>query len=533
MAQIHKKENLAFYLMLSFVFLIFLSLSIIYAFILNTDHDEVEFFYSSYRLYEGGERIHLDTFSRIPQVIYYVYGPVFYFFGPRILYGRLFSVLLSCFVLFFTYEIIKELTKSKWFGLLSLFILTSTNFILQIFSSGLSLALPNLFIVFSLYCIIKFRNPFNYYFSCLVMTIAVLTRQNLVLLFLVLLVYVLFEKTSLKNKIISIFLSFFTGLFILSNVLFKDWRVFFSQVLGIVFPRLVEFSQNHPNTGSYPGYFSFLHFIYYFISDVNRLPLFFVLSVFLFFFFFFDFQLFKKTLLSRKEVLLIFFMFVLNYLLHKFGWNASTTKYVMYSVILWVIIISVLLKAIYDSLNNFSSKKIFFLFLITLVFSGFFLMDRSVITNPFTGETDLSRIDQVSNFLNELTRENDKIVILGEGTLHVLFESNRKTYAPLSHSYFVFTNSPDSEQVKRFGFYNVPMLKAWIDESDLVLIPEDKEFLKEREPLSYQVFEDARIAGKFKEPVIIEDAIPEQLIRSEDNNLEIYFKKEYSNSSLS
>ncbi len=528
-----KNENWVFYVLLFFVFVAFSSLAITYAFILNTDHDEVEFFYSSHMLYKEGERIHLDTFSRIPQILYYVYGPVFYFFGPEILYGRFFSVLLSIFVLFFTYEIVKELTKSKWFGLFSLMMILATNFVVQIFSSGLSLALPSLLITFSLYCLIKLRNPLNYYVSCLIMTLAVLTRQNLALLLLILLVYVFFEKTALRNKIISVFISFLTALFVLSDVLLNDWSVFFSQVVGIVFNNLVEFVPNHPNLESYPGYFSFLHFGYYFVSDVNRLPLLFILSIFLFFYFFFDFKLFKKTLHSKKEVLLIFIMFVLNYLLHKFGWNASTTKYILYSVILWVIIISVLLKAIYDSLNDFSAKKIFVVFLVALIFSGLFLLDRSLIKNPLTKETDLSKIDRVSNYLKEITREEDKIVILGEGTLHILFEANRKTNPPLSHSYFVFTENNASEQVQRFGFYNVPMLKKWIEESDIVLIPEDKEFIKEREPLSYQVFEEARNAGQFKEPIIIEDAIPEQLIRSEDNNLEIYFKKEYSNSSLS
>ena len=181
---------------------IFLITASFHALVGNTFLDEGEYLYTGYTTLEDDSQLYIDTFARVPPLMYLSYGSVLQLFGPDIINGRIFSIFLALGVFFFSFSIVKKLTGSKWAGLLSVALLASTQFVTQAFSRALPLALSNFFILGSIFFLVKSSRPWKYYLSTLFIVLACLTRQNLGMLFIILMIYLLFiEKTNIKEKI--------------------------------------------------------------------------------------------------------------------------------------------------------------------------------------------------------------------------------------------------------------------------------------------------------------------------------------------
>ena len=495
---------------------IFLLTATFHALVGNTFLDEGEYLYTGYTTIEDNTQLYIDTFARVPPLMYLSYGSVLQSFGPDIINGRIFSIVLALGVFFFAFGIVRKLTGSKWAGLLSVALLASTQFVTQAFSRALPLALSNFFILGSIFFLVKSKRPWNYYFSTLFIVFACLTRQNLGLLFIILMIYLFFiEKTKLKEKIGISLISIVVPLAFFWKGIVADAPVVIANVFGTAFQSLTPFQLYFEGS-------SFISRFYYIFSDLNKLTILFGLTLFVLLFLGLTGN-FAREVVSHKYILLIGGMFVVNYFFHTFGWKGNNSWYSIYSVGLLAVLLGFVFYKLYYYLQDPKSRKVLVLVLVSLIMINFTLMDRTTLINPIHSDTHLNKISFAAESVSELTNKDDQILIFGQGLIHILLEADRRTVAPLTNEHYLYTSELDINQVERYGFYNEAMLRTWLDESDVVMLPRDKNRVASKYvdtlPIVLEILET-----QYGEPVIVESAIPGDLINSNDESLEIYFK---------
>ena len=484
---------------------IFLITASFHALVGNTFLDEGEYLYTGYTTLEDDSQLYIDTFARVPPLMYLSYGSVLQLFGPDIINGRIFSIFFALGVFFFSFSIVKKLTGSKWAGLLSVALLASTQFVTQAFSRALPLALSNFFILGSIFFLVKSSRPWKYYLSTLFIVLACLTRQNLGMLFIILMIYLLFiEKTNIKEKIGIGLVSVLVPLAVFWKGLVADAPVVVANVFGAAFQSLAPVQLYLEGS-------SFISRFYYVFSDLNKLTILLSLTLFALLFLGLN-QNFTRRISKQKYILLIASMFAVNYFVHTFGWKGNNSWYSIYSVGLLAVLLSFVFYKLYYYLQDSRSRKVLVLVLLSLIMINFTLMDRTTLINPIHSDTHLNQISNTATQVAELTDEDDLILIFGQEMVHIVLEADRRTVPALTNSHYLYTTDSNTELVERFGFYNDELLLKWLDESEVVMLPVDT----------------SRVEDKYSAyPLIVEALESREKVRIGDSNkydVDLYFK---------
>ncbi|TSC67115.1 MAG: hypothetical protein G01um101472_517 [Parcubacteria group bacterium Gr01-1014_72] len=106
------------------------------------------------------------------------------------------------------------------------------------------------------------------------------------------------------------------------------------------------------------------------------------------------------------------------------------------------------------------------------------LFRTDVVSSP-REETDLERVTRGAAFLRERTKPDDLVLSFDNSIFHV-YLADRRTTPPLINRDFHFLGDADTAKVKRIGFYNLAMLRSWVEEEADFLVVH-----KERSPLSF------------------------------------------------
>lgn len=129
--------------------------------------------------------------------------------------------------------------------------------------------------------------------------------------------------------------------------------------------------------------------------------------------------------------------------------------------------------------TNKQQKKALFIYLFLLLLAPKGIRFAGIFDIP-TRQPDLRTTYQSAIKLKPIIKDKDKILWLGEPIS--LYLAGRVSYYPLINHTGFYKPSPDTETVKKLGFWNQEMLNQWLNESDLLTIEANKvKLLKENQ----------------------------------------------------
>lgn len=171
------------------------------------DWDESTFFVVSNYLSKG-ELLYVDFWDAKPPIIFFYLGLVFKIFGSSLLVGRIAGDIIIALNVIFIFKIL-VIEFSKFVSL------SSSLFLVYLFSYEASQPtmtehLGILFIVISVYIIVKNKNFSKYYVLGILFSLAFNTRNNLAFACLGIFIYLFLEKNINTYSIINIVLGFIT-----------------------------------------------------------------------------------------------------------------------------------------------------------------------------------------------------------------------------------------------------------------------------------------------------------------------------------
>jgi len=216
-----------------------------------------------------------------------------------------------------------------------------------------------------------------------------------------------------------------------------------------------------------------------------------------------------QNIRQKGFVLILLGITLVNTLAHAYSAFKLSPKaiisYSSYVAPLWAVLLGFWLNKL---LKLTSKKKLFlgYILFLPLMIVGIRFCGTSSLEKPW-----LLEINQSAERLKPLVENYDKIIWLNEPTVFYLV--GKVTYYPLINHINFYKNSNQTKTVRSLGYWNLEMLDQWFDETDLVVIGDNKIKLlnQSSEGVPVAKFIEKRLTSDFKIKTIRNDIWPDRI----------------------
>ena len=165
----------------------------------NTWYDEAKYQYNSWAIYQFGWLPYQDVWLKLPPLVYYIFGLPQYLFGPSLYVGRITAAVFLFLGAWLMYKIAKRLSGSQG-AFWSLVFLALTPFLVSNYVSGTVYSLVFFFVMAAFWFLLSSKKSHQIVFPLLFLSLAVLVRQNLAPLLIIIFIYLLITIKGSKFK---------------------------------------------------------------------------------------------------------------------------------------------------------------------------------------------------------------------------------------------------------------------------------------------------------------------------------------------
>lgn len=515
--QFFRKSKIIFLIFfISFSFLAYL-----FIYFRWTWYDEISDLYIDWFVVKAGMP-YRDVFAVLPPFSYYVYGVFQHLFGPSFYVGRIESAFFYFLLLILIFKLVAKL-EGKIAGFIAA-VLIFTNFYMgQFFFSGVPYALVLFLIIGSIYTLTLNLKPIRkIVLATFLMSLVVLTRTDMIIPLLILLVWIL-RFQGKKLFLAALITAGITIFLVLFPFLHFGFSATFYQLF--TYPSSIHF---HFDQSDYSFFRKYVLFRLEMLGDI--------LSLYYFTFLFLLAGLIIYCLNLRKslksQIQQLFSLYKIHLLLASVFLGLLLTQYLrssftkpatLYFMTFGHMLAAIAITRLYPKMKDFPGKMAIALLIAGTCLTSFIGMPYLKLTSPLKSEdTDIKRMERAALIVEKFTKPEDKIFTL-DAPFHV-YLAKRKVIFPLNTSTYLLSQSEDTQRVRENYQFNLEMVEKWLSgEADVVLICRDRE--------RYLVFGkefldtlELKLKENYKLAAAAENAYPRGL-RQEFGILEIYLAK--------
>lgn len=453
---------------------VFLAQAAVYPFVLRTHLDEGNYSILGYSAVTGMYPMYKDGGPWFPYMplSFLVPGAVHALFGKQLCVVRIFSILCGGLTIFFAYKVARRL-GGDYAALTTLWLLVSSGATIQYYSLGGPVPFCAFLVMASVFVLTgRMNSPLREIIAVLCAAAALGTRQNMVLSWLIVLLYSALTQKRTGHTILVMALGLLAPLAIIlpfspdiiDKVLVHHQSPSFLATILANDPLIETETRLSWPMRAYVGAVYYLFKYYYviitataiscawaFIKMREETPL-------------------LKALHDNREIALIVTLFLGNLLLHVVAPLFSPAPFAMYAYFnyyapLAAIIGGLGLAAIIAQIKQEYLQGITVgVLAVAMVFSVF---PSQLTSNWRTSFTVIPSIDFAAKRLAALTSPQDKIFSITLSPEFLL--ADRRPYPQLV-VFDGFTTFPDSEKVLKFNRYNYALADKWLKEADVVIL---------------------------------------------------------------
>ena len=450
--------------------LIFIAEIIFFIIYHNTWYDEANYQYQGWAIFEFGWVPYADVWTRIPPLVFYIFGLPQYLFGPSLLVGRITSAVIFAVAIILMYQIAKKL-GGKTAGLISMAFIIFTPYLVRFYVSGAAYSIAILFVLASFWSLVFIKEKYQVVFSLLFASLAVLARQTLAPMLLILFIYWLIVAKNKKTRVLSILIPFFSLGLVLLPFVFIDYHNFIKDSFWF----LSGNDQDMPL--AFHRNYSFFGLIYLLIRrliDIFReyTSIIFLFSITIIGLLIKDVRQKIKKWFSEKEyqfILLLVVDFIVLFSVHYLIPNPL--KFVIYSLYfmpLAVLSFSIIAGKLIDNLTIPAVKKMVIWLLAVSIFLSIVTVNYNDLykflpNNLSIANTDLGKIDLAADKIKKYFSKGDLVFYLDEP--HLALDAGLKIPPALSYRFELY-KTVELAKEDQGRYWNLDTAKEWFNEFD-------------------------------------------------------------------